>query len=64
MDTLGNQLAEAKVARASALEKLGQLDSGKLELAKGMTESRARELLRLSIADYDAIIERLGWRDA
>lgn len=63
MDTFGQQLADAKAGKATALEKLDLLDRGELKLARGMTESHARELLRLSIADYDTIISRFGWRD-
>ena len=63
MDTFEQQLSNARDGKAEALKKIAQLDNGELVLAKGVTENHARELLRLSIAEYDAIISRLGWRD-
>jgi hypothetical protein len=63
MDTFAKILADAKASKALALEQLAQLDAGKLRIVNGMTEDHAHELLRLSIADYDAIISRLGRRD-
>lgn len=63
MDTFGQQLADARDQKAAALAKLDQLDNGELVLAMGMTKSHARDLLCLSIADYDAIISEHGWRD-
>jgi hypothetical protein len=63
MDTFGQQLSDARDAKAEALAKLALLDNGELVLAKGATENHARELLRLSIAEYDAVISQLGWRD-
>ncbi|WP_170003802.1 hypothetical protein [Pseudopontixanthobacter vadosimaris] len=63
MDTFAKIFADAKASKAEALKQLAQLDAGTLKIVNGMTEANARELLRLSIADYDAIIARLGPRD-
>ncbi len=63
MDTFAKIFADAKASKAEALKQLAQLDAGTLKIVNGMTEANARELLRLSIADYDAIIACLGPRD-
>ena len=60
MDTFGKILADAQKSKAEALELLKQLDDGKLRLAHGMTETHAREILRLNLIDYEQIIARFS----
>lgn len=63
MDTFGNMLEDAKRSKAEALALVEGIKAGKVSLANGHTQATALEALRLSIADYDAIISRFGWRD-
>lgn len=60
MDFFPQILADARASRTLALEQLELLNTGQLKIVNGMSENHARELLRPSIADYDAIISRLG----
>ena len=62
MDTLGKILADTKRSRDEALALIAGIQGGTVKLASGVAPATALEILRLNMADYDAIIARLGWR--